>query len=83
MSRRNWNRKNIQTYADCKLVIDNYKMGAVCIYSLEPDINSDAQGMINYICGGLYALDGDVTNVGENMFIVIMENTIRKVTSRY
>lgn len=62
--------KMVQSYADCKLVIDNYKLGAVCIYSLDPTINPDAQGMMNYICGGLYALDGDVGTVGENVFMV-------------
>ena len=41
--------KNIQSYADCKLVIDNYKMGAVCIYRLGPIDNMNAQGMMNYI----------------------------------
>ena len=61
--------KIVQSYADCKLVIDNYKIGAVCIYSLEPAMNPDAQGMMNYICGGLYALDGDVSTVGENVLI--------------
>ena len=61
--------KNVQNYADCKQLIDNYKMGAVCIYSLEPTMNPDAQGMMNYICGGLYALDGDVISVGENVFM--------------
>ncbi len=61
--------KIVQSYADCKLVIDNYKLGAVCIYSLEPAMNPDAQGMMNYICGGLYALDGDVSTVGENVFM--------------
>lgn len=61
--------KNAQTYADCKLVIDNYKMGAVCIFRFEPGKNPDAQGMMNYICGGIYALGGDVANVGENVFV--------------
>ena len=72
--------KNVQSYADCKLVIDNYKLGNVCIYSLKPTINPDAQGMMNYICGGIYALDGDVTTVGENVFIAtaIKETDCRK-----
>lgn len=67
--------KIVQSYADCKLVIDNYKIGAVCIYSLEPAMNPDAQGMMNYICGGLYALDGDVSTVGENVFMAIGRKT--------
>lgn len=61
--------KSIQTYADCKQVIDKYKLGAVCIYRLDPSENPDAQGMMNYICGGIYALDGEVTDVGENVFM--------------
>lgn len=69
--------KIVQSYADCKQVIDNYKVGAVCIYSLDPTINPDAQGMMNYICGGLYALDGDVSTIGENVFMA----TVRKVVS--
>lgn len=63
--------KNVQTYEDCKLVVDNYKVGSVCIYSLDPTINPDAQGMMNYICGGIYALDGDVMSVGENIFMTV------------
>ena len=66
--------KIVQSYADCKLVIDNYKLGAVCIYSLDSTMNSDAQGMMNYICGGLYALDGDVSVVGENVFMTTATN---------
>lgn len=66
--------KNVQTYEDCKLVVDNYKVGAVCIYSLDPTINPDAQGMMNYICGGIYALDGDVMSVGENIFMTTTDN---------
>ena len=62
--------KNIQTYVECKLVIDNLKLGAVCIYRLNPSENPDAQGMMNYICGGIYALDGEVIDVGENVFMV-------------
>ena len=63
--------KNVHSYADCELVIDNFKRGAICIYSLDPMTNADAQGMMNYICGGLYAWDGDVTKVGENIFMTI------------
>ena len=61
--------KIVQSYADCKQVIENYRDGAVCVYSLEPSTNPDAQGMMNYICGGLYALDSDVSKVGENVFM--------------
>ena len=45
--------KTAQSFVDCKLVIDDYEKGAVCIYRLEPTQNSDAQGIMNYICGAL------------------------------
>lgn len=69
--------KIVQSYSDCKLVIDNYKTGAVCIYSIDPAMNPDAQGMMNYICGGLYALDGEVSAVGENVFMTTARNVER------
>lgn len=72
--------KIVQSYADCKLVIDNYKPGAVCIYSLDPTMNSDAQGMMNYICGGLYVLDGDVTTIGENVFVATARKRVEKIS---
>lgn len=68
--------KNVQGYADCKLLIDKYKMGAICIYRIDMAINSDAQGMMKYICGGIYALDGEVGIVGENVFMIIMANSV-------
>lgn len=61
--------KNVQSYEECKMVIDNYKSGAVCIYGLNPVMNPEAQGMMNYICGGIYALGGDVMSVGKNIFM--------------
>ena len=66
--------KIVQSYADCKLVLDNYKTGAVCIYSVDQAMNPDAQGMMNYICDGLYALDGDVRTVGGNVFMTTARN---------
>lgn len=68
--------KVITTYEDCKLLIDHYRMGAVCIYRLEPEKNPDAQGMMHYICGGVYALDGEVSDVGKNVFMASRQNTI-------
>lgn len=61
--------KIVQSYVDCKMVIDNYKAGAVCIYSVDTVMNPDAQGMMNYICGGIYVLEGDVRTVGGNVFV--------------
>ncbi|NLK72362.1 MAG: cell division protein SepF, partial [Clostridiales bacterium] len=63
--------KDIRTYEDCKVLIDNYKDGAVCILSLDPAQIADVQGMMNYACGGVYALDGVVEKVGENVFMTI------------
>ena len=62
--------KNICSYADAKEVLDKYKMGAICVIKTNPMINSDAQGMLNYICGGVYVLEGKVNEVGLNVFTV-------------
>lgn len=61
--------KNILTYDDGKAVIENYKRGAVCIFLFNQTQNPDAQGMMNYICGGIYALDGTIADLGENVYI--------------
>ena len=62
---------NVKSYADCKLVLDNYSRGNICVFKLDSFINSDVQGMMNYICGGLYILNGEVSTVGTNVFMVI------------
>lgn len=61
--------KNILTYDDGKAVIENYKRGAVCIFLFNQTQNPDAQGMMNYICGGIYALGGTIADLGENVYI--------------
>ena len=66
--------KNIQDYKDCKLVIDNYKNGAMCIYKFEQNQLMDIQGMMNFMCGGVYALDGHIREVGDNVFLIQVSN---------
>ena len=61
--------KNVQNYDDCKQIIDNYKMGAVCVYKIEVNVSRDAQELMNYICGGIYALEGDVNPVSGNVYV--------------
>lgn len=62
--------KIIGTYDDAREVIREYKLDAECIISFNQIENSDAQGMMNYICGGVFALGGSVHEVGGNVFIV-------------
>lgn len=64
--------KNVLSYEDCKLIITNCKEGAACIYRIGLVMNTDAQGMMNYICGGVYALGGDVKAVGDNVFVCVI-----------
>ena len=33
----------------------------------------DAQGFMNYICGGIYALDGAVVELGVNVYAALHE----------
>lgn len=63
--------KNIELYDDVTAIIDSYKKGAVCIFRLNAYENADAQGMLNYICGGIYALDGNITNISGNVYLAV------------
>lgn len=64
--------KNIAGYEDCNALIDHYKAGVACIFQVIPGKNADAQGMMNYICGGIYALGGAVTDIGGNLYMALM-----------
>ena len=62
--------KIIESYDDAREVICEYKLDAECIISFNQIENVDAQGMMNYICGGVFALGGHVRDAGRNVFIV-------------
>lgn len=62
--------KKIMTYDDARKVIEEYKSNAECIIRFNQNENSDSQGMMNYICGGVFALGGHVRSVGGNVFII-------------
>ena len=62
--------KKIETYENAKEVIWEYKDGAECLIVFNQSENSEAQGMMNYICGGIYALGGYVRKVEGNVFLV-------------
>lgn len=64
--------KAVKSYKDCKLLIDNCKMGATCIYHIDSDNNFCAKNLMNYLYGGIYALDGEIIDVGNNVFLVTM-----------
>lgn len=61
--------KLVQEFADCQTVIDEYKSGAFCVFRFE-FATRETQGLMNFICGGIYALDGKVERVGENTYMV-------------
>lgn len=60
--------KKIKSYEDCNLMIDNYKQNVICIYSIGINEETDAKDMMNYICGAVYALDGEIVSAGRNVF---------------
>lgn len=62
--------KIIRTYDDVKEVILKHKSQIECIISFNLTEQIDAQGMMNYLCGGIYALEGEVREAGRNVFIV-------------
>lgn len=62
--------KNVKSYDDAREVLSEYKSGAECVILFGPGENSDPQGMMNYICGGVFVLEGNVRDGGGNVFIV-------------
>ena len=62
--------KKVNTYDDAKEVISEYRAGAECVIIFDQSENSDSQGMLNYVCGGVYALDGYIREVGGNVFVI-------------
>ena len=60
--------KRITSYDDCKEIIDNYKQGAICICSITLNGDNDAQRIMNYLCGAIYALEGELISAGGNVY---------------
>ncbi len=65
--------KKVCTYEDGKQVIEAYRLGVICVFLFPAVANSKAQGIMNYICGGIYALRGEVESVGENVFLTVQK----------
>jgi len=66
--------KDVRNCQDGQEVLDCYKMGCVCIIRMVSESHVDAQGFMNYICGGIYAMDGAVVELGTNVFVVLHED---------
>ena len=65
--------KDVRNCQDAQEVLDYYKTGCVCIIRMLSESHVEAQGIMNYICGGIYALDGTVVELGVNVFVALHE----------
>jgi len=65
--------KDVRNCQDAQTVLDYYKTGCVCIIRMLSESYVEAQGIMNYICGGIYALDGTVVELGVNVFVALHE----------
>lgn len=63
--------KDVRNCQDARVVLDYYKTGCVCIIRMVSESHDDAQRIMNYICGGIYALDGTVVELGVNVFVAL------------
>ncbi len=63
--------KDVRNCQDAREVLDYYKIGCVCIIRMVSESLVEAQGIMNYICGGIYALDGTVVELGVNVFVAL------------
>ena len=61
--------KVIRDYEDCNQGIEYYRMGATCIYIMDSLLTTNEQNLLNYLCGGIFALGGEICAVSKNIFI--------------
>ena len=61
--------KVIMDYEECNQVIEQYRIGTICIYMTDSLSIWDAQNMLNYLRGGIYALGGEVCAISKNIFM--------------
>lgn len=62
--------KMVCSFDDARAVVDEYKKDMECIILFNQVENPDSQEMMNYICGGIYALDGKIREAGANIFVI-------------
>lgn len=65
--------KDVRDCQDAQAVLVYYKTGYICIIRMVSESLVEAQGIMNYICGGIYALDGTVVELGVNVFVALHE----------
>lgn len=65
--------KDVRNCQDAREVLDYYKTGCVCIIRMISESHVEAQGIMNYVCGGIYGLDGTVVELGVNVFVALHE----------
>lgn len=62
--------KTVASYDDAREVIREYRQGIECVVSFNLSERIDAQGMLNYMCGAVYAFDGSVKEAGNSVFVL-------------
>lgn len=62
--------KTIDSIPEVKKTIDTFKEGAVCVVQFNLR-NPESQSFLNYISGAVYALEGTITKIGDNTFLVV------------
>ena len=73
-SRRRVFIKILKSYEDVREVFAKYKSGEECIISLKKYVGNDIQEFINYICGGIHALEGYIYEAGDGVFLISHKN---------
>ena len=61
--------KNVRDSEEGKMVIDHFRSGAVCIFRMCVNSPYEERELMSYIDGALYALDGELIRVGENVYM--------------
>lgn len=61
-------------FDDIEKIIDGLKKGLGAIADLSGNASQDAQRMLDFLCGAVYALDGKIERVENKIFVMTPKN---------
>lgn len=62
--------KRVQSYEDCQRIIDEVRMGTICLFIVSPVESIQAQMMFSYIQGAIFGLNLELNEVEKNVYLI-------------
>ena len=64
-------RRNVKGLEDCDIIADGLKNGDYQIVNTEKALPKDAERIIDFLNGVIYALNGKVKNIGDKVYLYV------------